>query len=235
LFTPYHLDISRIGVSMEEVFDLFHETDRSADNPVVSEVAEIYRQLPEICDIRGGYIIFDGAEVSASEGIIHLNGGKYITPQKKVCGYMKNATGIAVFTCTAGKNFTDLAKKYQVEGDYLKNYIVDTFGSLVVEKAMDYIQGEMELQIGKSVGLQITNRYSPGYCNWPLTGQRQLFDLLGEQQRYVSLTDSMLMIPIKSVSGIIGIGKNVKKNKYACQVCGDKSCIYRDILQRSRA
>ncbi|MDR2914435.1 MAG: hypothetical protein LBV74_06355, partial [Tannerella sp.] len=79
----------------------------------------------------------------------------------------------------------------------------------------------------------ITNRYSPGYCNWSLQEQQKLFHLLGDKPVNVTLSSSCLMQPIKSVSGIIGVGRNVKEKAYGCTVCNNKDCIYRKILEKS--
>lgn len=40
--------------------------------------------------------------------------------------------------------------------------------------------------------------------------------------------------PIKTVSGIIGIGKNVEKQPNNCDICDAKNCIYRNKLQGER-
>ena len=82
-------------------------------------------------------------------------------------------------------------------------------------------------------GLKITNRYSPGYCNWPVSDQQILFLLLPEKFCGVTLTGSSLMIPIKSVSGVIGIGASVKMKEYTCDTCGMKDCTYRSTRRLS--
>jgi hypothetical protein len=75
--------------------------------------------------------------------------------------------------------------------------------------------------------LNITNRYSPGYCNWSVSEQKLLFSFLPDGFCGIKLNDSALMTPIKSISGIIGIGQNVKMNEYNCNHCGVKDCTYR--------
>ena len=49
-------------------------------------------------------------------------------------------------------------------------------------------------------------RYSPGYCGWNLTGQRALFTALGPEEIGIHLTESCLMEPVKSISGVAVIG-----------------------------
>lgn len=48
--------------------------------------------------------------------------------------------------------------------------------------------------------------YSPGYCGWPISGQRALFARLHPEAIGVTLNDSCLMDPLKSVSGVIVVG-----------------------------
>ncbi len=81
-------------------------------------------------------------------------------------------------------------------------------------------------------GLKITNRYSPGYCNWPLKDQRPLFAFVGENPTGIALSESCLMHPIKSVSGVIGIGTKARRRAYGCVICQNKTCIYRRLVQK---
>ena len=99
-------------------------------------------------------------------------------------------------------------------------------GSEIVESAMDSIQFSLEEEL-KSHGLYITNRYSPGYCGWNVADQQKLFTFFPKNFCDIKLSDTSLMYPIKSISGIIGIGKEVKKDNYPCKLCDDKNCIYR--------
>jgi len=41
------------------------------------------------------------------------------------------------------------------------------------------------------------------------------------------------MDPIKSVSGIIGIGENVRFNPYTCNLCDNKNCIYGNAREKN--
>lgn len=226
-FLSYNIGINELDIVPDNALDIFRETDRSPDNPVVSETMLVFEELPRISDIRGGYIIFDDMEIDRTEGKISIH-NRMIEPRAQICGYMKNVEKLAVFICTAGDGFSRVSNAYNQKGDYLKGYITDTFGSIVVEKAIDYIQKNLEAEMQEQ-SLRITNRYSPGYCNWQLTDQRQLFSLLPQNQCGISLSESYLMHPIKSVSGIIGIGTDVRKNRYACDICNNTTCIYRNI------
>lgn len=230
-FRFFSLSHDQLSVTLTDALDMCREEDRTHDNPVYCEAEAVFELLPGLCSIRGGYAVFDADEINLKEGFIRC-GDTRIDAGRKVCGYMKGAERIAVFIGTAGEEFTAVTRRYNAGGDYLKGYIVDVFGSLFAERMAGFVQDKLQEEMAAQ-GLQITNRYSPGYCNWPLSEQKRLFEMLPEDAEVckISLTESMLMIPIKSVSGIIGAGHDVKQREYACDVCTDMKCPYRRIIQ----
>ena len=228
IFNYIKLTFSQLNLNINEVFNLLKSGEFTKENPLYTEVIKVFEELPELCEISGGYAIFDNIEIKNAEGKILLNGIE-IFPQSRICNYLKNSEKIAVFICSAGDKFSILSKKANADGDYLKGYIIDTLGSITAEHTANFIQKEIQSAVKKDA-LKITNRYSPGYCNWNLSNQKELFSLLPENTCNISLTDSCLMLPIKSVSGIIGIGKNVRHYDYKCLTCNDKNCIYRRFL-----
>jgi cobalamin-dependent methionine synthase I len=147
--------------------------------------------------------------------------------QKIIFHQLKKADNVVVFACTAGPNIGEWSKDFMDQGDMIRGYIVDVIGSEIVEMAMDKIQAILSDQMSTK-GLKITNRYSPGYCSWSVAEQHKLFSLLPNNFCNIKLTDTALMYPIKSVSGIIGAGKNVRYNPYTCQLCDSKNCLYRN-------
>ena len=158
-FTYYNPTIQEIDLQSEDIFDMLHEEDRSPDNPVVCEVMEVLEQVPQISKIQGGYIVFEDIERFAETGEIRI-AGQTIKTSRKVCRFMEGAEKIAVFICTAGQGFTDYSNEYNKEGEYLKGYITDTMGSVVVEK-LPNTMFRVELENG-SVFLVASN-FSPPF------------------------------------------------------------------------
>lgn len=116
-------------------------------------------------------------------------------------------------------------------GDLLEGYIYDVAGSEIVEAAADLMQAELDKTMA-SEGRKITNRFSPGYCGWNVSEQHKIFQLLPGTFCGIRLTASALMDPEKSVSGMIGIGKNVRHLPYTCSICDMKDCIYRKAKEK---
>jgi hypothetical protein len=197
-----------------------------APEPFHSCIDETLRVVPEYCDIKGGYLIFDQIFINQTDKSIKI-GNQFFFPKNIIIKQLKEVQSVAVFICTAGKKIGEWSKELMDAGDLIKGYVVDVIGSSIVETAMDLIHAELEGKM-KKTGLGITNRYSPGYCGWDVVEQQKLFSLLPPGFCGVSLSASSLMTPIKSISGIIGIGMNAKRKTYTCNLCDDKNCLYRN-------
>lgn len=231
-FKSYNFTFADIGPDENEVLQFLQATDSVEDHPVRLSVCEILSLLQSHNKISGGYIIKHPETICVKEGIINIE-NKQLNAGSQICGYLKESSHIALFVCTGGDIFTETASDYNKKGEYLEAFIVDAIGSLTVEKAMDRIQ-EYLAAVFIDKDLKISNRYSPGYCNWVLSEQKVLFELIGENPTGISLNSSCLMQPVKSVSGIIGIGKNIKKKAYGCEICRNSECIYRKILNKQQ-
>lgn len=227
-FQSYHFTFAEVAPAFAEVLDFLHSTDLEEEHPAVVFTREILEELNFDEGITGGYILENMENLNVKEGTILL-GNTLLHPGRQVCGYIKESTQAALFLCTAGEDFTRMTNALNEQGDIMEAYILDAIGSLTVENAMNKIQENLRLSF-VTHHLKISNRYSPGYCNWPLTDQKTLFGMIGENPTGITLSDSCLMTPRKSVSGIIGIGKNLKHQEYGCKICSNTSCIYRKIL-----
>ncbi len=196
-------------------------------------IDESIEQLSKRCEIRAGYRILDAARPDGRvDGLVV--GGTFFKLDKIVTGQIKKSTQAALFVATIGPEMEEWSRRLLKGEDPALGYIGDVAASTAAEAVTntlhDHIRDKMQ-----SLGLNITNRYSPGYCNWSVAEQHLLFSLLPEDFCGVTLSDSALMHPIKSVSGIIGIGPDVKWKDYICDRCGVKDCTYRAKRQPRQA
>ena len=187
-------------------------------------VKEVMDETAECFDICGGYQIFDNITFLQDEYCIRLAETDFVI-NKTVYQQLKNSNRMAVFVCTAGDDIRHWSKQI-MPVDPLKGLIADLLGSVVVEAAIETIHKKLGDEMAQA-GLKITNRYSPGYCGWRTEEQHKLFGLLPENICGIRLTESALMLPVKSVSGFIGIGENVRFNPYTCRICDASFCVYR--------
>lgn len=190
-----------------------------------SVIDDILIELQSKCNIRTGYRILGVKPASdRNDGLIIEN--VFFKMDKIVTGQIKKSELIAFFVATIGPEMEKWSKQLLIEGDPVMSYLVDTIASYITENVTNYLHDHIEKEMSKK-GLNITNRYSPGYCNWSVSEQHLLFSLLPEGFCGITLTESALMIPIKSVSGVIGIGEKVKRKDYMCDNCGYKDCTFR--------
>ena len=96
-------------------------------------------------------------------------------------------------------------------------------GSVLAEACV----ARLEQQLDSDLNVPHTLPYSPGYCGWRVTEQHLLFGMLPDRPCGIELTESSLMYPIKSVSGIIGIGSRVERKPYGCAICRNTACYKR--------
>ncbi len=143
-----------------------------------------------------------------------------------IAGLLRRSESLVFFVATAGEEYQKWHDEVTAQGDALKLFIVDSLGSVIAESAGDYMEACLEKQIS---ALKHTNRFSPGYCAWDITEQRKLFNLMSDNTCGVKINDVCLMHPIKSISGVIGVGENVITKKYGCAICKRTDCYLRKV------
>jgi hypothetical protein len=211
-------------MKMEWIESLLGYPEGDLPEPIPGVISSIMEEAPEHTDIQGGYLIIDQFEIR-DKSHIKLDDLEF-HPTKAIAHQVKSAEKLAFFMITAGEGIETWSRTELTEGDPMAGYIIDLIGSEIVVSALDRMQDDLAGKMGHE-GFTITNRYSPGDCGWPVTDQQKLFSLFPENFCGITLSESSLMHPIKSVSGIIGIGKDVRKTAYACDLCEMETCLYR--------
>ena len=181
--------------------------DGRLPEPFASYLDKAISDGPDFDDIRAAYRIIDEAPVSSTGDSIR-SGGIVLSAGKTVCSEISGSSRFAVFVCTAGKKISERSVSFLKGEDPVLGYVYDILGSAIAEAACDKMKESLLSEVSER-GETITNSYSPGYCNWSVSDQHSLFSFFGGSVCGVTLTRSALMHPVKSISGIIGIGKNV--------------------------
>jgi hypothetical protein len=225
----YNIDPEQIDVNPDLLAKLMGFDPKEIPEPYLGLINQEMDQIAGYHNIKGGYRIFENFKLNLLNYTIIIDNVSFHAG-KQVVHYLRNSEMLAFFACTAGGEITDRSKQFMEAGNFLEGYVTDLTGSVIAEAAMDWMQNKLKEQMGQ-MGLKITNRYSPGYCNWNVSEQHRLFSLFPENFCGISLTESALMKPVKSVSGIIGIGTKVRYDKYVCNACSSKDCIYRRVKQ----
>lgn len=145
-------------------------------------------------------------------------------------GLKKNLEGcdqIILFAATIGLEMDRLIARYGRLSP-TKGLIFQAIGAERIESLCNLFNVQIDME-AKEQGLVTKPRFSPGYGDLPLDMQREIVNVLN-CQKYIglSLTDSLLMTPSKSVTAIIGLsGGDVVNPESKCGSCDCKDCSFR--------
>ena len=187
------------------------------------------QEAKDLCEIYGGYRIIDDISIDKVNQIIRVKETDFLVG-KNISVYLRHAEKIALLLCTAGPKIEERSQLLMKEGHYPEGFIMDIIGSVVVDVAMDKIHDTLNADM-EAIGLKVSNRYSPGYCAWNVSEQKKFFAFFPGNFGKISLSESCLMNPIKSISAIAGIGKEIKHLGYACDSCTMADCVYRGLKE----
>lgn len=135
---------------------------------------------------------------------------------------LKNRHSVLILAATLGLE-VDRRLRYYAKTDTSHMVIMDAAASALVEQVCDELQDRLPFQ-------NYSFRFSPGYGDVPLDLQKQIVRVLETQKRIgMTLTKSLMMLPQKSITGIVGIGGiGEKESQQSCQGCRlFEDCEYR--------
>ena len=143
----------------------------------------------------------------------------FTTDSKGLAKVLQGSSKVITFAATVGIEFDRLIRRYQ-RIEPTRALILQALGAERVEALCDLFCSGFE---GR------TSRYSPGYGDLPLESQKDVFALLSPESRIgISLNESLLMTPSKSVTALFGIRDGEESaGGHDCSMCGLLSCEYR--------
>ena len=148
---------------------------------------------------------------------------------RKLADNLAQCSEVVLLAATLGLEADKLIQRYTVM-NMAKASIAQACGAACIEAYCNKVQEDIRQQ-ALTRGLYLRPRFSPGYGDFALENQRDIFCLLECNKRLgMSLTDSMLMLPTKSVTAIIGLTKNKENCHIArCSTCNKTDCEFRSI------
>jgi len=204
--------IDHIPVNLEagDIARRLHIRPDRAGSSHLEELIELARSL---VSLRAAYdISFVGAKDARSvevAGVVFLSG--------VLRHNLENAQKVFPYIMTIGP---ELEKTASSLGDLLKQYYLEEIANIVLEQGAAWLTDKLQGRWG----FPRLSNMSPGSLeDWPITEQRQLFSLFGDTEKVIGvrLTDHFLMLPRKSISGILFPSE---EGFTACQLCPRETC-----------
>ncbi|MBI4882246.1 MAG: hypothetical protein HY812_21680 [Planctomycetes bacterium] len=168
----------------------------------------------------------DGGEFAE----IYAGAGKN-EPRTPLALIHPRAERLCLFAVTVGGAVSRRISELFQEQEFALGAMLDAAASQGAELAAAYLEacyGRRDAESGAPAGKRAFLRYSPGYCGWHVSGQKRLFARLRPEEIGITLRESCLMEPLKSISGVIAggpAGIHDFENEFPfCAECKGKEC-----------
>ncbi len=209
-----------LSLPEEEIFLALGYGGTIPDSHILTLINEVLSEVSRISIPRYIYRV-EKAGIS-ERNRIKVN-DLVFSPGGIILSYLPGMSHVCIFAATAGKEYETYLRNLRKEGDIVKEFVADAIGSVIAEACV--------VEIGKELNaykeFKHSFPYSPGYCGWDIREQKKLFSLFPEEPCGIHLSESCLMTPVKSVSGFIGLGEELKPQPYRCEICNNIHCYKR--------
>ncbi len=140
---------------------------------------------------------------------------------------------VAAGVCTIGDALERRVAALWDAREFPLAMMLDSVGSGAVESLAEYVNDAL-CQEGLPRGLRVTNRVSPGYGGWDVAEQPLLWRLTDAAAVGVTLNAACFMTPEKSISLLVGAGRDARVDDYfsQCARCWMADCAYRRVPAR---
>ncbi|WP_166512448.1 vitamin B12 dependent-methionine synthase activation domain-containing protein [Desulfallas thermosapovorans] len=229
--------IWELGLPDVTVEDLFQAqgADYRKRPPRPATVSLYRRMLAEAALLARPVIIWREVGIlGAGERELFLEQGQKLTSSLLVAVAGK-AERLIIFAMTLGSALDQREHFYSQSGKTLEAYALDAAGTaLIVKSSLTALTKIKEHY--RDTGLKISFPMGPGHSYWSsLADMQSIFQLLPAEKIGLSLTESNLMLPRKSMAMVMGAGKNLPRfqDKTHCDFCSlNKKCQLSHFEQR---
>ena len=217
-----------LTIDKKEVLRYLHHKSDILDKNLDNTIEELIKETINLSRPRFTYNIFTLKKDNNTSNDILLEGTNLIFTGSDIKNHLLHSEKCAVMCATLG-NEIETRIKYYSRIELLKSIILDACASTYIEALCDEVQKELENKASEE-GLFITGRYSPGYGDFEISVQKSLLNIIEAGKKIgVTVTDSFIMLPRKSVSAVIGFqNKNIENKIDKCDSCNLKgTCDFR--------
>ncbi len=202
---------------------------RNAKNFDEQNILEACEDAKLLIEVRGIWKMYNYDNINQ----MILSEPPVIIEGKSIGKHLESCDKVICIAATIGEKIEQEVTNRFKNGKYVSSMLLDAAATTAVEQVADLMEKAIAQKVAKD-GYTMLWRFSPGYGDWPLTQQTDLFKLAGAEEIKMQLSFAMMMIPRKSITAIIGLVKNsvnVKKieMKHNCTACYKIDCPARQI------
>lgn len=191
------------------------------------------KYLPEIISLGESLvepkIVYKAFAIDrVEEKKLYLENGE-VFQSEHLCKLVSGADKLMIMCSTIGPALEGKVRELSNKGDMLTPYLLDIYGASAAGLLMNSLYKKVVKEYTDS-GYGVTIQLQPGQLDWNIRAQKIVFRLLAPEKIGVTLNDGNMMTPVKSTTGVFGIGdaEKVKEGDFACKVCPKReSCSFR--------
>lgn len=195
----------------------------AVDDQTLGLIADSFGSLRTLSSRKSVYRIFD-LEQEDGETVWF---GSLTVKSKSLGKNLRGCDKIVLFGATLGIGVDQLLSRTS-KTDMAKTVVLQACAAALLEEYCDECQERIRQEM-ESEGRYLRPRFSPGYGDFPIECQRDMVRMLDCAKSIgLTLTESCMMAPSKSVTAVIGAGRAaVRCHRHGCESCEKLDCIYR--------
>ncbi|PWJ52229.1 vitamin B12 dependent-methionine synthase activation domain-containing protein [Faecalicatena contorta] len=195
----------------------------AVDDSTLALISDSFRNLEAAAGRKSIYRIFDLEQIADDKFII----GKAEIQSRNLGRNLRGCSKIVLFGATLGTEVDRLITRTSLT-DMAKAVIHQACAAAMLEEYCDECQRNIGREL-EAEGLYLRPRFSPGYGDFDIRHQAVLMQMLDCAKHIgLTMTDSYMMTPTKSVTAVIGASATMEKcHIKGCESCGKKDCTYR--------
>lgn len=197
---------------------------QQADERTLEMIAEGFRELERVSSPRHISRILD-LEVLDTE--YFRVGGGWEVKSHSLSRNLKGCDRIVLFGATLGIGVDRLLAR-SARKDMAMAVVLQACAAALLEEYCDECQRNLAQELQQE-GYYLRPRFSPGYGDFAIDCQKILMQMLDCAKTIgLTMTDSFMMTPAKSVTAVLGASRTEEKcHIHGCEACSKKDCAYR--------
>lgn len=213
---------NRLDRRMQEAARYLGYGRNEIDVPTLTLIEACFEELEEMGEVRWTHRAF---ACNVLPGKLEIADQIFVSDN--LCKNLSGCKEVLLFAVTLGAEVDRRLKRYQVM-EVSRAAVLQACAATYLEEACDQYQAQLEEWYQKE-RKYLRPRFSPGYGDFAIQYQDEILKLLDAAKKIgLTRTESYMLTPSKSVTALIGVGKEQTRcPKSGCEVCEKKDCAYR--------
>jgi hypothetical protein len=209
---PVHFQVIRISVPTKAIYArLGFRTGMTMITPQEQERMEFYvQEASDIIELKGAIRTFPIKQMNEIAVVLD----EYTLESRSLARMLFGCSHILLMGATAGPRIMDAISEATASDDLTRAVVLDAAASEMTDSALNWIMSYTDQELRRNSWKLTKKRFSAGYGDFSIENQLTIFDLLRLDVIGVSITDTCVLIPEKSVTAIAGIGTSSNEEAY---------------------